>query len=256
MENHEITVAHALDKYRECSENYALTSTDFLDISERSAVGIALGKSGARFTFFGGYDGAERTVCVFVPDYIENVCEYFHQNPDDCPIKVLRCKSKPGSPSLSHRDYLGSLMALGIERRTLGDIIVYDGGADIIILNSIEKYLLSEYKSAGRVNFETEALDITKLTPPKVNVVQKRISVASARLDSIVAEAFDLSRDKASGAIEGGTVFVDSVQVTKPDAKVKEGAAVVLRGAGKIRYVQTVGQTKRDRTAIIIEKYV
>jgi len=252
----DIIIEHALDRARQCRDNYIITSTSFLDMSERSAVDAALKKSGARYVFFGGYDDAERTVCVFLPDYIGEVLTYFEYEPSECPVGVLRCKYAVGAPAPSHRDYLGSLTGLGIKREKLGDIIVYDGGADIIFLKDIEKFLLSEYKSAGRVKLEVEAVPLSSLHKSEFKIKTERGSVASLRLDSLISEVFSLSREKSAEAIESGLVFVDGLKTLKVDAKIAVGAKLVLRGKGKAVLKDLVGTTRSGRTAIIFDRYL
>ena len=249
----DILISHALDLARRCREDYVVTNTPFLDLSERAALDSALRGCGAKYVFFGGYAEAERTVCVFLPDYAG---EGDVTSGDDCPIKVLRCKCRAGSPALSHRDYLGSLMALGVKREKTGDIIVYSGGADILILGEIEKFLISEYKSAGRVNFETECVPVTELRIPDVKTETFRGTVASTRLDNLISEAFSLSRDAAAEAIEGGLVFVDGAKIIKTDARVAEGAKLVLRGKGKVIFREIAGETRRGRISVTLERYV
>ena len=255
MEN-DILISHALDLARRCREEYVVTATPFCDMAQRDILNAAVRCCGAKYEFFGGYDDAERAVCVFLPDYIDDMAAFFAENPDDCPIEVLRCTCKSGSPPLSHRDHLGSLMALGIKRETIGDILVYEGGADIVILKEMEKYLLSEYKSAGRVNFETAALGISKLRAPKIRTETVRGSVASPRLDNMISEAFSLSREAAAQAIEAGLVFIDGAKTVKSDARVGEGSKLVLRGRGKVVFRETAGTTRRGRISVIFEKYV
>lgn len=249
----DILISHALDLAQRCREDYMITNTPFLDMAERAALDFALRGCGARYVFFGGYDEAERTVCVFLPNY---AIESDIVSGDDCPIKVLRCKCRAGSPKLSHRDYLGALMALGVKREKTGDIIVYSGGADILILEEIEKFLLSEYKSAGRVNFETECVPVTDLRAPEMKTETFRGTVASTRLDNLISEAFNLSRDAAAEAIEGGLVFVDGAKITKTDARIAEGSKLVLRGKGKVIFSEITGETRRGRISVTLERYV
>ena len=252
----DVLFSHALDLARRCREDYVVTSTPFLDMAERDALGSALRGCGARHVFFGGYADAERTLCIFLPDYVDDAEAFFNENPDDCPMSVLRCKCRAGSPALGHRDYLGSLMALGIKREKVGDIVVYDGGADIVILKDIEKFLISEYKSAGRVNFETKIVVISDILLPEVKTELFRGTVASPRLDNLISEAFSLSRDAAAEAIEGGLVFVDGTKNIKTDARVAEGAKLVLRGKGKVIFKSVAGETRRGRLSVILEKYL
>lgn len=251
MEN-DVLISHALDLARRCREEYVITFSPFCDISQRDLLSSALRGCGVRFEFFGGYDDAERTVCVFLPEYVENLSEC----PEECPIEVLRCTTKKGAPPLSHRDYLGSLLALGIKREKMGDIIVYDGGADIVIMKETEKFLLSEYKCAGRSTFDTRIFPISDIKEPIKRTEIIYGSVASVRLDNLISEAFSLSRDAAAEAVLTGIVFVDGVKASKPDAKVGEGAKLVLRGRGKVIFKKISGETRRGRLRVELEKYL
>lgn len=252
----DIIIDHALDKARQCRDNYIVTSTSFLDMSERSAVDAALKKSGERYVFFGGYDDAERTVCVFLPDYIFDAAAFFDENPSECPIGVLRCTYAAGAPAPSHRDYLGSLTGLGIKREKLGDIVVYDGGADILFLKDIEKFLLADYRAAGRVKLDVASVPLNNLHKPEFKIKTERGSVASMRLDNLVSEIFSLSREKSAIAIESGIVFVDGLKTLKIDSKVPVGAKLVLRGQGKAIIKEIAGTTRSGRTAVIYDKYL
>ena len=255
MEN-DILLSHALDLARRCREEYVITNTPFCDMAQRSYLSSALRGCGVKFDFFGGYDGAERTVCVFLPDYIDEMAAFFAENPDDCPIEILRCTYKKGSPIPSHRDHLGSITALGLKREKTGDILLYGGGADIVVLKEAEKFLLSEYHGAGKATFDVAPFPISDITLPEIKTETVRGSVASARLDNLISEAFSLSRTSAAEAIAAGIVFVNDMKALKADAKVAEGSKLVLRGRGKVVFSKITGETRRGRLGIELIKYL
>ena len=134
------------DKRNQCEEQYCVSHTAFLDIHQ-----LALAENEFKYTkhiLYGGYDDAERRLMFFLPDYAEEI--------DDNPLEILRVTCPKGSKALSHRDYLGSILALGIDRSVIGDIIVKENGADIIILKSMEDFLISHYDQVGRTHIKTE----------------------------------------------------------------------------------------------------
>ena len=178
---------------------------------------------------------------MFLPDYLDDI--------DENPIEILRVSVPKGSKVLTHRDYLGSILSLGIDRNVTGDIIVRDDGADIIILKNMEEFLLSHYDQAGHVHLKTEIRPIEELDLGKINTSIKHDTIASARLDNIVGSAFNLSRTKAQDAITAGLVFVDGLQCTKPDKELFENSKVVLRGKGKIM-LKEIGQKSRKDVTI------
>jgi RNA-binding protein YlmH len=148
------------------------------------------------------------------------------------------------------------MLGLGIDRSVTGDILVRDDGADIIIVPEIADFLLDEYVQVGRTHITRELKPLSELILPEVRTQIIRDTVPSARLDTIIASAFKLSRSKASEAIRGGVVSVDHIECLKPDARVEEGAILVLRGKGKAVLKEIGGESKKGRTWVIIEKYI
>lgn len=244
-------LAGAEDKYQQCCQQYRLTHTAFLDLRQHSLVEklcqkLCRGNADVRCVFYGGYEDAERTLAVFLPDYAALA---------DCPVSVIRISTAAGGKILTHRDYLGSLLALGLKREMTGDILVTDGGADLIILDEIKDFLLLNYDKAGRTALKLEAVPIGGLCIPEQKTVLVKDTVASLRLDNVIAAAFSLSRAKAAEAIRSGSVFVNSMEAEKPDMQVAEGCKLVLRGKGKA-YLREVGKrTRKDRLAVVIERY-
>lgn len=239
------------DKYRRCSEQYMITYTNFLDLRQRSLIErhwreMSRGGSDVRLEFYGGYDDAERTVAVFLPDYAEV---------SDCALCVIRVKSPAGGKQLTHRDYLGSLTGLGIKREMTGDILTAENGADIIVLEEVKDFILLNYSKAGRTSLTPEAVELSELYIPEKKSVLIKDTVASLRLDNVISSAFRTSRAKAADAIRSGVVFVNSMQSEKPDMSVEEGAKLVLRGKGKAYLKEVCGRTRKDRIAVVIEKY-
>lgn len=247
-----ILLAGIEDKLNQCISQYRVTYTGFLDIRQRSLAESMLKQfknidKSVRWMFYGGYDEAERTVALFLPDYA---------GLEDCPISIIRIKTVQGGRKLTHRDYLGSITGLGIKREMTGDIITYDGGADIIILDEIKDFILLNYSKAGRTSLTPEAIDISKLKLPENRTAIIKDTVASLRLDNVVASSFKLSRAKAAEAIRSGIVFVNSIQTEKPDMQIEEGTKIVMRGKGKVYLKSVEGRTKKDRIFIVIEKYI
>lgn len=255
-EDNEYLVSHVLDKIRECGDTYSITHSSFLDLAQQSAVLSAVSKAGQRYVFWGGFEEAERNMCFFIPDYIDDLDTYLTENPDDCPMSVIRCRKPNGSPALSHRDYLGSVMGLGIKREKTGDIIVYDEGADIIIDRDIEEFMLSELKSVGRVSVDVTSVSINRLKTAEIRFQEKSGTVPSMRLDAVISEAFNMAREKSSQAIESGIVFLNGRQILKPDFKVNEGDKLVLRGTGKCIVGAVNGPTKKGRISVLFRRYI
>lgn len=236
------------DKKRQSEEQYCMTHTAFLDVRQ-----CVLAENEFKYTkhiLYGGYEDAERRVMVFLPDYVDEL------TPSDEPLEILRVSIPKGGKKLSHRDYLGSILALGIDRNVTGDIVVRDDGADIIILKSMEEFLLSHYDQAGHTHLKTEIVPIEALNLGKTTSKIKNDTVASLRLDNLVGSAFNMARSKAQEAIKGGICFVNGLQVTKPDKELEEGDKLVLRGFGKAKVLKINGKTRKDRLSIELEIFL
>ena len=245
-------LAGAEDKYMQCCQQYCITYTNFLDMRQRSLVEKALRESGAgwgdvRCEFYGGYGDAERTLAVFLPDYADV---------GECPLSVIRIKTPAGGRKLTHRDYLGSILGLGLKREVTGDILVTENGADIIVMEEVRDFILLNYSKAGRTSLLLEEVPLSELHIPEQKTVMIKDTVASLRLDNVAAAAFQLSRAKAGEAVRAGLVFVNSMQSEKPDMQIAEGSKLVMRGRGKAYLRTVVGRTRKDRIFIEIERYM
>ena len=243
-----LLIASAQDKARQCERNSILTHTGFLSLAEQAM----LEKEFPGGCFWGGYEDAERRLLVFLPEWLAEV----PVSGEDCPLVLLRVSLPKGSPKLTHRDYLGSLLALGIERSVTGDIVVHEDGADIFVLRDMAEFLRQNYVQAGRSALQTGVLEISALRPAVYQVVEKRDTVASLRLDCVLASMFSLSRGHAQEAVRQGLVAVNGRLAAKPDSLLEEGDKVSLRGKGKAVLKEVGGKSRKDRDCIVFERYL
>ena len=253
MTKDELITARIEDKISQCRDGYYVTSTGLLDTHEQAlAIAASRHAAGVRTFMYGGYDEAERRMLVCVPRDLplndEEAAEGL--------LRVLRVRLPAISRELSHRDYLGSLLGLGIDRRLTGDILVRPDGADILIVPGIEDFLLKELHRIGSVEVKTEAVSAGELIIPVARVEFIKDSVSSVRLDSIVSSAFRISRGKAAEAVRRGLVSVDHAECVKPDAAVHEGSSIVLKGKGKAVLEETGGESRKGRIRIVIKRYI
>ena len=273
MDENKLLIAGLEDKYdRFCQYNY-LVSSDLLNLQQQSAVsgllrqwnGINAATPGKIF-LFGGFPDAERRQVVFVPDYLEisdeeALLEYFRQNPDECPLVVLEMHystggAGAGGKTLTHRDYLGSLLGEGIRREKLGDILVQPDGAQVIVVRELADYLMAHYGKAGRISLDVQVSPINVISTAISRRDTVKFTVSSPRLDNIVAGVFHLSRKDAQEAISRGLVFVNEAETVKPDRQLAGGEKLVLRGKGKAIYKGVDGISKKGKSYVILEKFV
>ena len=213
----------------------------------------------ARFLFgdlpglhtFGGYEGAERQMLVYLPDYLEEDALY----DEDSPIVCLRAEFFQGD-SLSHRDFLGALMGAGIGRETVGDICVDSGSCDFFVTGEIAPYILQSFTSAGRTRLRMRQIPLSEAHIPEPEVKEIRDTLASLRLDSVISAGFRIGRSLAAQHVSAGKAAIDGLPCEKPDKAVAEGMKISVRGLGKIKLANVNGQTKKGRISVIIHRYV
>ncbi len=250
----------------------------FLSPGEQRAFTDALSEtypSVARRTFlWGGASGAERRCALFVPEYVDVDASPLSKplspereaflNSDVLPfldseettVKAVKITGSPYTP-LSHRDYLGSILALGISRDVIGDIaVVGEYTAVVFALDSITPYILTSLERIGRDKVKTELF-----TPDESFVIPREyesltVPVASPRLDCLVASLTNLSREKAKELCLAGMVELSYKAVESPDEKFSEGDTLSIRGYGKFIVDSFGGVTRSGRTRVAVRKYI
>ena len=200
---------------------------------------------------FGGYEGAERKMLVFLPDYLDENALY----EEDSPLVCLRAKFYEGDCP-SHRDFLGALMGAGIAREVLGDICVGKDSCDFFVTAEISSYILQNFTSAGRAKVSLTRITLSEVSVPEPEVKEIKDTLASLRLDSVISSGFRIGRSLAAQYISAGKAAVNGLPCEKPDKAVTEGDKISLRGMGKIKLKTVGGQTKKGRISVVIDRYV
>lgn len=223
------------------------TFIGFLNEQQISVLTQHLKKSKvSNYRFFGGYENSDRCLLgISFGDYIE---DYYY------PITGISFKYKP-EYKLSHRDFLGSLMGLGLKREAIGDILTGDGYTVIFIKDEIKKYVLSQIQKIGSVGVVTEEWDNYTL-PIKNEFENISCTISSARLDNIVSALVGFSREKSATLIKQGLVFVNSVAVDNLSYTIKTGDKISIRGKGKFIVGDFSGLTKKGRLKLTVQKYI
>ena len=236
---------------------------DFCNPREKHAASVLLERSGygGRYAFCGGYENAERARLVCLPDYMlyddtksaaEIAAEAISED-----IAVLRV-SGSGYRELSHRDFMGAVLALGIKRHVIGDIIVDEDqhGSYIFCDVKIAAYIA---ENLTKVASDTVSTQVTAL-PEGFGVVRKTMpvsdTVASPRADCVVAALVNCPRERAKQLIISGLTEVNYEILYKPDAAIEAGDIISVRGAGKFSIISIDGLTRRGRLRLAAEKYI
>ena len=202
-------------------------------------------------TSFGGYDGAERQMLIYLPEYLDDSTLISA----DSPIICLRASFYEDS-ALTHRDLLGGLMGAGITRDSVGDICVGTGSCDFFVTAQIAPYVLQNCTSAGRTHLHLQAIPLEDARIPEPETKQIADTLSSLRLDSVISTGFRISRSQAVQYITSGKAAINGLPCEKPDKAVDEGAKISVRGLGKIKLSTVKGQTKKGRISVVIDRYV
>lgn len=237
--------AHLADLQRAAERTGAPRFSAFLN--EREAVVARCAVKGEP-VFFGGYDGAMRTVCGFV----EGTYAQELQPEDIFPVSAVTFSFRK-SDTLTHRDILGALMSLEIKRELLGDILTAEGYA-VVFVHENAAGLVSAVDKIGRVGVSAE-VGVTKPLPQQ-KIQRMEVTVSSLRLDCVVSAAVNTSRERSASLIKSGMVNADFLPCTNVSAEVKENTVISVRGSGRYRLAGISGETRKGKLRITIEKYL
>ena len=226
------------------------TFTDFLGLAEQSVL-KTMGRElrGVKIELFGGTDGCERLVARFGS---EEELGYVEDYPIAC-IKALP-KNKKYAEALTHRDYLGAILNLGIERETLGDIAITEDATYIFALSGIADFIIS---NLARVRHTDLILSLSE--PPSealFRTEERKVQVSSERLDAVIARVYSLSREDAQGLFVKRLVFADGREIQSSSYSPKEGEIISVRGHGRFVYIGQVGTTRKGRLNVAVMVYV
>ena len=196
------------------------------------------------YLFFGGYGNSERKMLGL---FFDEPCE-------DCfPISAVEFSFRK-CDKLTHRDFLGALMSLGIERETVGDILVEDGRAVVFVKTELSDYIMSQISKVGSVGVKVDDADLSKL-PQGRGFEEKTYIVSSLRLDNIVAAVCRLSRDKTRTVIMADSVCVNFEETKNVSLNLKEDDVFTIRGKGKFVLKSILGTTGKGRIRISVIHY-
>lgn len=227
--------------YNRAYERGYNTFSPFLTLPEQSE----LKKMYLPCVLFGGYDGAQRVVAGFGED-VKN---------DDFPIACVKIEplNEKFADELTHRDFLGSLMNLGIKRETVGDIIVDGKCGYVICLENIADYICENLTRVRHTSVVAKLSLIPENTAEKFEVLT--VFAASKRLDVIIGAVYNFSRSEASKLIASERVFINSVLTLSASKTVSDNDIITIRGYGRFILSGEVKTTKKGRLVLEIKKY-
>ena len=269
------------------AQKNGFSAGDFLTLAEQAYLEGLKGKDyrGDMLTLFGGYDGAERKVMVFASEEycarLQNQREkqidwdnidwekddWWNEEPTcaeevqgvsfaEAGIEVLAVSVPKGAEMPGHRDFLGSILALGLDRRALGDIVLYEGKTYLFVKKSVADYLLHNMIRVGKSPVTVEKTELSSDFAPERAFEEIVLTLASLRVDALTAAITGLSREEAKTAVVRGTVSRNYLPILQPEALLSQGDVISVKGFGRFRLHREAGQTKKGRLKIVLQKYV
>ena len=227
------------------------TFTDFLGLAEQSAFSeVKRELGGIPYEVFGGAEGAERVIIRFGSEE-----ELGYSMPYPISIIKVEPQSQKYADRLTHRDFLGALLNLGIERHTLGDIVIIDNVGYIFALESIAPYIADSLIKVRRT--DVSASIITELPEGELyRTERKTVQISSERLDAVIARVYSLSREDAQALFKKRLVFADGREIDSTSYAPKENEKISVRGHGRFIYIGRQSLSKKGKLNVAVEMYV
>ena len=230
-------------------KTFSVTHSTFLTPAEQYEAEQWLIHKESHYLFDGGYEDAERKIAFFLPDYLSEeeflLADY---------ISAVKITAGFGSPG--HRDYLGSVLGLGIRREWIGDIIITDNVAYIYCIPPSNSTIMNDLTHVSRYGVKCENIPINIIQAPKKNVKHISFTVQSRRFDAVLGCIFGISRSRAAKMIASGSAMLNYQECLKNDAYIDDGAVISARGYGKAVLVGQTGQSRKGRIFLEAERYM
>jgi photosystem II S4 domain protein len=202
-----------------------------------------------KYLEYGGYKGAERKRLGVMPDYyIEDMV--------DAPLVLLDINGQFKFQDVSHRDFLGAILGTGIERNMVGDLVLYKGGCQAIIVPEIKDYIIYNLEQVHKIGVEVKEISFEQLQVKPQRIKEIKSTVASLRLDSVASSGFGTSRSKMSKIIEQGRVKVNWQVVDDPSYFLDNEDLLSIRGRGRVEIDELRGESRKGRIKLTLKRYL
>ena len=246
----ELTKKRFIELARRAGDGGYFTFTDFLGLAEQSLFAEVSRSLGTDFTVFGGCDGAERVMVRFGD---RDMLEY--APPFPIATILIRPRAEKFASELTHRDFLGSLMNLGIERDCLGDIVIHGKSAHLFATEEIAPFIISSLERVRNTDVVAELSTLDEGIA-LFRTEARQIQISSERLDAVIAKAYHLSREDAQAYFRRGQVFVNGRLIENTSYTPHEGEKISVRTLGRLIYRGVTGTSRKGKLNVTVEMYI
>ena len=233
-----------IDKANSCIKNYDVKCSDFLNPYEvKNAIDILNSDCGLNYTVDGGYEEAERSVISIYPFYME-------YEDIEKQIRFLQIEGNFKFKTISHKDYLGSLMNLGIKREKVGDIIIHENFCQVIVSADICDFIIMNLEKVSRNNVKVKEISKNEIIYNPPNYKEISFTITSSRLDCVISGLYNISRQESMKFINGEKVQVNYEKITSPSKEVRDDSLISVRGKGRAKITSIGELTKKGKIKI------
>ncbi|SCG83526.1 putative RNA-binding protein ylmH [Proteiniborus sp. DW1] len=245
--NQHLTMRRVLDKLERVVGKYSIEFTDFLDPYQRKLCYSFINRF-QEVSFFedGGLENSERKSIIIFPSYMD-------RSDVLSPIQALRIDGSFKFRELTHRDYLGAIMSLGIKREKIGDILIHKDYGNIITFKEIADYIKFNLDMINREPVVITEVESFELEEAQDDFIEKSLTLSSFRLDVFVSAICNLSREKSSSLIKNGYVKVNWQTIDLISKEVHENDMISIRGFGRTKVSMILGKTRKDRYKVVVK---
>lgn len=241
-------VEKLLDLVERLESQYALQLTDFLDPRQVAIARSVLGQAGVAYYVSSDVVDMEYARLILAPDYYELDWEDFE-------VALVEIAYQGKFSQLTHGQIMGSLLnGLGLKRQIIGDILVAEGRAQVMLTEQMADYIVANTSKMARTGVRLERLAMDQKIQGQEKTASRLILVSRLRLDKLVSAAFKLSRSQAQQLVASGRVKVNYQDMVKADSLLEIGDLVSVRGYGRFRLKELLGLTKQQKQKLMIEE--
>lgn len=243
-----ISMKKVIDKIESVVRNHSIEYTDFLDPYERYlAKSILNSFMELNYLEYGGVEEAERKIIIIFPEYMYE---------EDIALGVSSYKIEGYLEKLSHPDYLGAILSLGIVRDKVGDIFVHEDESYIVLKEEIGRFVEYNLNKIRNNNVKLTSIPDSEILLADIEFKEKINYLSSLRLDVVISGAYNISRKDSANLVKAGRVRVNWESIDKPSHEIEEGDMISTRGYGRMILYNVKGRSKKDRFISVIRLLV
>lgn len=247
MNNNKLLIAKANDWARQVLKKQECIFYDFFDPASQEKIADVIKEyAELGYSFYGGYEYAERKMLSV---YLKAAA------PEDKEFNISIIEIVK-IDSITHRDVLGALMGLGINREKTGDILFNEDRIYIYLKENIADYVLMNLNKIGSHEVSLNKCENADIIIKEPEGKELNIIVASMRADGVISAAFKMSRSLSQQYIKGERVKVNHQLLMKQMKEIKEGDIISIRGKGRIEIIKENGNTKKGNIKLTVKRYV